>query len=365
MNNSKNLKNIGITFAIFVIYQISLALNLVTPLMTDDFTYMKIGTNLVAHYNHYMGWSGRIVADMISTLILSLEQKNFMSLANVIPLIIIPILICIIAGIKERVISVLGILISYMFYMLLNPSLGQTTFWIVGSANYLWTSMFALLFICALYCLYYEMEFNKYILIIISLLAGCSNESTAISLLLLTLIVGVYCFFYRKLIFNKIVIGFIPLFIGTVILIAAPGNRNRLTNPDFAKWLQFGIIEKIKFHIFERVPAMMENTYQIYLLIMVFLLILMLQRNKPSKKELVIFVLAPIVLSVFMVAIMAASPYSPPRSANMSLIVALIPVVYLLNRVHKVVSVVVVAISAYYFACFLPLEYMNLSKGLI
>ncbi|MFJ2986625.1 DUF6056 family protein [Collimonas sp. NPDC087041] len=365
MNNIVLKKNLGIIFALFSIYQISLALNYVTPLMTDDFTYMKLGTNLVAHYNHYMGWSGRVVADMISTLILSLEEKNFMSLANAIPLITIPLLICIIAGMKESTISIIGIFVAFIFYILFNPSLGQTTFWIVGSANYLWTSMFALIFILILYFLYYEIEINKYFLIVISLLAGCSNESTAISLVMLAAIFSAYAFFYRKSIFYKVMTCFIPLLLGTIILVAAPGNRNRLTNPDFSAWRQLGIIGKMELHIFDRIPAMLENTYQIYLLITVFFLIMVLQKNKPKKNELIIFVLAPVVLSIFMVAIMVASPYSPPRAANMSLIVVLIPIIYLLSRVHKSISVITLVISAYYFSNYLPLEYMNLSKGLI
>ena len=87
----------------------------------------------------------------------------------------------------------------FITYWVANPNLGQTTFWLVGSANYLWTIMWAsLYFLFLLYLLTQEKEidFKKSILLILlGFFTGLSNEATGISSVLFTIILF---FIYKR-----------------------------------------------------------------------------------------------------------------------------------------------------------------------
>ena len=46
------------------------AIEWLTPIHSDDYRYYLLGISPASHYHHYMTWSGRIVADYASSLIL-------------------------------------------------------------------------------------------------------------------------------------------------------------------------------------------------------------------------------------------------------------------------------------------------------
>ncbi|WP_407707109.1 DUF6056 family protein [Aeromonas veronii] len=46
------------------------------PMHSDDYFYFNLGLGLTEHLNHYMNWSGRILADYISSIILTLFREG-------------------------------------------------------------------------------------------------------------------------------------------------------------------------------------------------------------------------------------------------------------------------------------------------
>ena len=52
-----------------IIYALIAYISYYTPMHSDDFPYSVIGLEPSRHFNHYMTWSGRVVADYVSTLI--------------------------------------------------------------------------------------------------------------------------------------------------------------------------------------------------------------------------------------------------------------------------------------------------------
>ncbi|EFI6399953.1 hypothetical protein GTO97_25475 [Escherichia coli] len=86
------------------------------------------------------------MADYASTAMLSIPEF-YRAIANSLALTSSVYLIFLIGSSAGEInkFDCIKILTIFMLYWVSNTNLGQTTFWIVGSANYLWTNMF----ICA------------------------------------------------------------------------------------------------------------------------------------------------------------------------------------------------------------------------
>ena len=81
--------------------------------------------------------------------------------------------------------SFLTLWLVFIIYWICNPNLGQTTFWLVGSANYIWPLMWAssyFLYLLHLLTNKERLNFKKSILLsFFGIFAGLSNEATGIS----------------------------------------------------------------------------------------------------------------------------------------------------------------------------------------
>ncbi|HCT7897862.1 TPA: hypothetical protein OT849_001847 [Enterobacter cloacae] len=268
------------------------------------------------HYIHYMTWSGRVVADYISSTLLLVNDRSLMSLINAFAatsLILLVVSIpCLYFDVK---LSPIYILIIFCLYWLGNPSLGQSTFWVVGSANYLWTNLLVLSFIY-IYILTIVKKNSKltYIpLALFGLLAGCSNENTSLILVFTITIINAY------LIINKIkniqffVVTTIPLCIGSAVLLLAPGNLVRASSNSFDDWNALSIFSKLKIHLLERMPYSILSSWLVISLGILFLCIYM---SKTKMKERICVYFPLIFLLTFFGSniILAVSPYTPSRS---------------------------------------------------
>lgn len=144
------------SISLLVIFVLILIPAIHTPMLSDDYYYISIA-NLHEQLAHYKEWSGRILTNMFSSYMMHYtphavyETLTAMALA---------LTICIIASIPNALIkrelkfNPLAALILFSLYWIANPSLGETTFWFVGAANYLWTTFYISIFILtiALHC---------------------------------------------------------------------------------------------------------------------------------------------------------------------------------------------------------------------
>ena len=122
-------------------------------------------------------------------------------------------------------------------FLYLFPEQSDLWFSINLSLNYLWTLCFCLLM---LYCwdkVKSDNEISKVmlaILPIIGFVAGWSHEAFAIPLLVVIFIY--YCFNYKEISY-KIALLVIPFFLGTALLVFAPGNFLRIQNEAFNSYI--------------------------------------------------------------------------------------------------------------------------------
>lgn len=65
-------KRISFGLALAFVFIAVLIPSLHVPMQSDDFAYYSLGLSLDAQLVHYMGWSGRIVTNFISSYLLNL-----------------------------------------------------------------------------------------------------------------------------------------------------------------------------------------------------------------------------------------------------------------------------------------------------
>lgn len=225
-----------------------------TPIHSDDYRYAVLGMSLDAHYHHYMTWSGRIVADLVSSALLVLDSRVFYAAMTALAV----VLFCFIvvktpqSSLKLTKSDVLLFPLIFLTYWIANPNIGETTFWIVGAANYLWTNLFAAAWIYGMYRIYRQ-NISKVQLhmVVLSLVAGCSTESIGPFIVLLAALAVAWDLWLKKPLSASKVIYLCFALAGAMILILSPGNFVRASGVHHI-WYAKPLFERIAYHLTHR-----------------------------------------------------------------------------------------------------------------
>ena len=241
LSNSKTKRTILWIITILICFSIISLLNILTPIISDDFAYLYIyneegrisslGDIIQSQINHYDLWGGRSVVHFIAQVLLMLPAYLADLLNSLVYMSYIFLIYYHIKGNKKSSIS-LFILINLAIWFL-QPVFGDTILWITGSANYLWGTWLILLFLLP-YRLYEGRESETFHQIIHSLamfalgvLAGWTNENTAAAMLLITILFIIYFRSRKWQIPVWAIAGLIGAVAGFAIMIMAPGNYMR------------------------------------------------------------------------------------------------------------------------------------------
>ena len=334
-------RNIYIVSILFL-YSLTLLLQLQVPIISDDFSYITKGGSIEALISHYNSWSGRVVADTLSSNALYFLPHYFYSALNTTILFILIILISIFpynlyGHYNFNKISITFIYI-FLLYWVSNPNLGQTTFWIVGSANYLWTTCILFMYINILIFLSKSEKpsiLSISILSSIGLLSGWTNEGSG-------WVAAAFTFFYI-LYKRKILYLYLPPIITSTIgylsLIFAPGNFVRSNKDSFIIFNNKSWIEKFELHFIHRVPGNISDFWQVFLALSVFFLVLFLYRKRSPIKDItfpILFFISSFLLSIF---ILVAAPVYGGRGLNPSFCFLLMALSSLIFQVFKINNV--------------------------
>ncbi|EPL1953314.1 TPA: hypothetical protein I8627_001664 [Citrobacter freundii] len=326
------MKNIAMYSAIPVIFLLVLFPSLHIPLHSDDFFYKMIGASPSAQIDHYIHWSGRIITNIISGILLNLPRFAY-SAINAMALTILIVLIRKIptpfSDGNENSISKesLFYFVLFFLYWISNPNLGQTSFWIVGSANYLWTNVFIAEYYFYLFSIIKKERYSKVAIsccLLLAFLAGCSNENTSIVTILLSIAIYVI---YRK---NIILAGIVGNVIGASVLLLSPGTAERASH--YTYWNNIGIFQKAELHFLDRFPTAVSGYWQVYVVFIVFLMFICLS-HRPNR-ELVTLSILFFIGSFLANAAFIGSPVLPPRSMNGGLCLLLISLSLLIGSCY-------------------------------
>lgn len=327
------------------------------PMQSDDYSYYLMGLSPSAHLEHYLGWSGRVVTNIISTALLSTMPHFAYEAINSIAFALLTLFIAIVPVSDKdnsKVAFFVRAIFVFVLYWIANPNLGQTSFWIVGSANYMWTNMFIAGYLAYLIRSVNKNKFCSASLALLAFLAGCSNENTAIVVVLVT----VFIVFYEKTSSKMKVISITGTLIGALLLILAPGNRVRASH--FEYWNSLGILQKIQIQFFDRFPQAVSEYWQVYLVLIAAILVAAFAGT--LRKNTIIYMTMFFVASILANAAFIGSPVLPPRSMNGALCFLLISLSFVLvdatNAREKFGYGLLAAVGALCAFYFLPSYYL-------
>lgn len=314
--------NFGVIILMFAIIYI---MNLLTPLLADDYCYTYIG-GMTAEKVTTVGdlfrsarflwenWSGRVIYLFVAQLFL-LIGKNWFNIFNAVVYISITYLICVHAvGIQRKKTSLF--ILSNVILWLFTPRFGQNMLWLTGAANYLWPMFFILLFLLpyrlVLLNEFTECKYKKTFLVVMFLLgfmggAGIENASGACVLLCLLLIIY-YKFVQKKIILNWMKAGGLGNLSGFLFLILAPGNYARAELIEDTRNKIYVISER-----FVYATNMLKSALGNYIIVLVFVgipVLLFLWNKKKDAFLIGIYLLTALACNYAMIL----SPTYPPRS---------------------------------------------------
>lgn len=251
LETRKSMRILLWILAVLCCFSSILFLNVLTPLISDDFAYLfiygentrigSIGDIVQSQINHYYMWGGRSIVHFIAQVLLLLPSY-LTDILNALVYIAYAFLIYYhIKGRGENRIS-LFILINMAIWFM-QPVFGDTILWITGSANYLWGTLLILLFLLP-YRLYegvgrsnFKQILFSILLLVFGVIAGWTNENTAGAMLLIVVLFFLYYRSYNWKIPMWAISGLIGAFIGYIVMILAPGNFERAGDSSMSLYL--------------------------------------------------------------------------------------------------------------------------------
>ncbi|MCB6917130.1 DUF6056 family protein [Enterococcus avium] len=302
-----------------------------TPISSDDFIYITNNSEWSDISWRYMNWSGRLVADIASLILLQLPPiiyiffkatvwVGMISLISQLPSIFN----------KSYTWNTNNFIVIFLLYWIANPNLGQTSFWTVGFTNYILTNFFIVLYLSSIFFFKDRRMKLWYFLIIpiLGLLAGNSNENTSIVVVLLTVI-----FLLIEKEKKTFLLGLPFTIIGMLSLLLSPGQHERLQNPAFQVSREQTLFHRL-WNYFSS-PWFIETFKSFSWIFVTFILIgfiYLLRHQFPQKKNMIYS------LIFFFSAIMANAAFGGSyvfpvalRSLNGSLVLFLISIAFFLS----------------------------------
>ncbi|HGL6397137.1 TPA: DUF6056 family protein [Citrobacter koseri] len=305
------------------LYLMILLISLNTPLHSDDY-YMSLHNVFDINYyiTRYVTWSGRLTADVLASLILSTKNHFIIAIINSFGLFLLTIIISyiglIFSNAKHESTFYFSTYIIASILFIASPAIGQTAFWVVGTANYTWTNVFLLISISiGVVSILRGSSSNAlaFISFITAFLGGCGNENMSVTFvfaLLVMLVVAIKIKAPLRINISLMAGGIL----GALSLLVAPGNYVRLKHTQKTEWVTSGFGYKIQVWLHNILEVII--TSKIALFILLFLMIIsvfIIIKQKKSQKNF-LFALFFILLAIAANVVMFASPQYPLRAMN-------------------------------------------------
>ncbi|MBR5941581.1 MAG: hypothetical protein IKZ88_10035 [Neisseriaceae bacterium] len=312
-------KKLNILFPAIAFIMLFVVVYLQPVMISDDFYYHQLGLGLNAHIQQYLNWGGRFISDYIVSFILYFQipilQSILISAAVVLMIWIISLLPSIWHKTPHNPFYFIALL---CLYWITAPVLGQQIFWVTGSSNYLFLN---LIFVVYLYFLakYIQQGKGLIALLIFSFLSGLSHETIAPVVLMISFVAAVYSSKKHKN--HKVWLSFLLVLLGTIILIASPGNFSRIHNEDeWINWRNATAMEKMSRFFTVLFPKALKIMSPLWLLSIILILLRFIFTERKDIVLSVLFLLA----GLGSILVMMFSPQLPDRALSASAIFILI-----------------------------------------
>lgn len=312
---------------------------------------------------HYFNWGGRTVAHTLAQILLVFPKAVFNILNSFTYTALIYLIYlhgCFNKDNKDNKDNSYMLLLIHFILWFIIPVFGQSFIWLVGSCNYLWTTVIILYFLW----LYRrntlsEKWYNLLFMFILGLLAGWTNENTSAGLIVILVF---------SLIINKVetkkfelsktrLFGIIGTLAGFIIMICAPGNYIR--SAEF-KDDTFIIIKIIKRTL--DITNNLENIILPLLIVIIILISLKIYHKKKIEKETYTFILGGFAAIYAMVL----SPTFPERAwtgAIIFFVIAIVILVYDLDTINRLYKFILVDFCIILSIIYVS-QYMDLARNI-
>lgn len=325
MGLNKNIIKISSKKKLFItgiiIFGLNLFLNVITPLVADDYAYMysiydydlRI-TNIMeivqSIHSHYYIMNGRSIAHFFVQLFL-LWGKTVFNIVNSFIFVWLGIVIYIIANYKKEDNIFLYIIIN-LFLWIFIPDFGQTALWLDGSCNYMWGTASILTFLLV-YRIYMQDEYKfkpgiwNIAMIILGIIAGGYNENTSAACIFGSMI---FIVMYKL---KKIKVplwsytGLFSAIASFIVMIMAPGNFSRLEASS-------GSVNKITLILYNFITCNKRLIKYAGILLIIYFILLLFNIKKKNDYEDILLSGILIVIGLAANYAMTASPSYPPRA---------------------------------------------------
>lgn len=345
---------------------IILGLNILTPMIADDFGYLYIFgekeqvsslSDLIhSQANHYVMWGGRSVVHFIAQALLQFPSLVSDILNTSVYLGFIFLIYYHIKGRKSAHSLSLFVIINLAAWFVL-PMFGDTVLWLTGSANYLWGTSIILLFLLP-YRFYdgvKKLQLNRIVMSLLMLIcgvvAGWTNENTVAGMVVIILLLFLYYRSKSWTIPMHLICGLVGSLIGYIIMIVAPGNFVRAADaPSLTLFL-------VLYRIFNYTQSLFLH-YGVFIILYTVSLILFRKSNNNRNPIHLSFIY--LLGGVVAIYAMILSPQFPARAwfgVVTFLLIALGNILYSLNYQELVLrqmrcALIMVASIAFLFSLF-------------
>jgi len=320
---SKKLRIVLFALSVVFVFGIILLMNIKTPLLGDDLTYLYIFNSherihsvydiFESQYEHYYTWGGRVVTHSIAQLLLMLDSTSA-DVINSLAFVFFILLIYLHINYKKpfSVSLFLGIFLLIWF---LEP-FAETTLWMTGSANYMWGTMIVLTFL--LPYRFYKNEYNNKLIsypaiplmLVLGVVAGWTNENIGAAMIFMIILFIIY---YK---INKwktplwAYAGLLGAISGYILMIIAPGNAIR------AEGTETGLFH-IVYRLFRHTQALLNHVGLLNLALIILLITFIKQdkiTTKDKKQKIVLKTLIYMLGTLSAIYVMIFSPAFPDRT---------------------------------------------------
>lgn len=312
------------------------------PFMMDDLWYSTVLSDdrpitsfadiIKSQIWHYHNWGGRSMAHGILQLIL-LAGEQAADILNVGVTLLLAWAICMTAGQKK-----LPFFLAAMAMTLgLNANWKMSMFWQAGSANYLYMTVFILLYV---FCYLRELPDtgedlsvkslpgSTFWIIPLGILAGWSNENMGPAVWILSLLVILDNLKKKKRIAPWMLLGNLSCLAGSILLIAAPGNFARSGEVGDS---QYGLLWRCYLRMYAESRALLEYLFPVLLVLGLVLIV-----GKCALKISLGRRNAVLLLTALMSwGAMILSPHYPDRAAFGTLILLICVILSMAGKIVK------------------------------
>ena len=179
-------------------------------MQSDDYIFSLFGYGDI--WEKYFTWTGRILAEFFAISLMNISNKFILATLQTLAM---TGLLYFVSQIPFKVLyrkfNIWAFVFITTIYWLFHPDLGQSTFWVVGAAVYMWTVLVVSIFLWKLLSYYYNDEekkvVNPLVLYSLAFFAGCTNENVGFLVAVLTGILGLHRWILTKKIDIKLMVS--------------------------------------------------------------------------------------------------------------------------------------------------------------